>query len=375
MKFYHRLQFLALSFWMLKSDSQTRFAINHSSVIDYNSSLTAAFPGELSNQRALLVNNIEDFCDSSTKDNKGFKRYFDGMNSIYKGTEHNTCLAAHMECGWPAVKKTQKDLPLLVLSVGLEGAGHHLWTEILNEPVFDCVWINARHYRRDIADGVPRTTAEELGEGLKEQFKLRKESGMPKCKKIYDAEDSFPTGAIRKSGRIFCRPDLINVQKLDGILYNIKYLIIARNVTDTALSALRRNFFLGVDIELRTVEHTLTYIEAALRGVPCHRTFIAHYEHTLADPIAFINPLAAFLELDSNAKIELSKRLTRKGKFPSRKKHKLTQYSECKAAGLESNVHKCSNMITEKLDNFFMDRNYMWPTFAANGFDFIRQPL
>lgn len=358
---------------MLPSDSQTKFTEISSNFKDYNSSLTAA--SERNYQRTLLANGKEIFCDSSAKDNVGFKRYFDGMKSIYKGTEHSTCLSAHLECGWPAVRKTAKDLPLLVLSVGLEGAGHHLWTEILNEPVSDCVWVNGRHYRRDIADGVPRTTSAELGQGFKEQLKLRTESGKPKCKRIYDAEDSFPTGAIRKSGRIFCRPDLINVQKLDGILYHVKYLIIARNVTDTALSALRRNFFLGVDIELRTVEHTLSYIEAALRGVPCHRTFIAHYEHALADPIAFINPLSAFLELDLQAKTELTRRLTKKGKFPSRKKHKLTQYEECKAAGLESNLDECSNMITAKLENFFRDRSFMWPTFAANGFDFIRQLL
>ena len=68
--------------------------------------------------------------------------------------------------------------------------------------------------------------------GISEQLRLRvAEGGMPACKKIYDAEDSFPTGAIRKTGRVFCRPDLINVQKLDGILYNVKYLVIARNVT------------------------------------------------------------------------------------------------------------------------------------------------
>jgi hypothetical protein len=32
------------------------------------------------------------------------------------------------------------------------------------------------------------------------------------------------------------------------------------------MSALRRNFFANIDEELRTVEHTLTYIESALRG-------------------------------------------------------------------------------------------------------------
>jgi hypothetical protein len=60
---------------------------------------------------------------------------------------------------------------------------------------------------------------------------LRAGDGDPPCRKIYDAEDSFPTGSIRKTGRVFCRPDLVNVQKLDGILYDVKYLVIARNVT------------------------------------------------------------------------------------------------------------------------------------------------
>ena len=49
------------------------------------------------------------------------------------------------------------------------------------------------------------------------------------CRTIFDSEDSFPTGAIRKRGRIFMRPDIVNLQMLDGKLFNIKYLIILRN--------------------------------------------------------------------------------------------------------------------------------------------------
>lgn len=40
-------------------------------------------------------------------------------------------------------------------------------------------------------------------------------------------------------------------------------------------------------------------MESALRGIPCHKTFIAHYEHALADPQAFIEPLSLFLETDA----------------------------------------------------------------------------
>ncbi len=237
----------------------------------------------------------EPACDTTVATNPLMKRYFDGMKQIYSGSlGDSTCFPVHNRCGWPVVRTPQaNNLPLFVLSVGLEGAGHHLWTEIMEQPVFDCVWTNARHYFRDIADGVPRTTAAQLKSGLQEQFQMRKASGKPPCKTIYDSEDSFPTGAIRQNGRVFMRPDIVNLQQLDGVLFNVKYLLILRNTTvrnpthrrynvqyctfltlsllryshqDTALSALRRNFFKEVDPELRTVEHTLTYVEAALRG-------------------------------------------------------------------------------------------------------------
>lgn len=261
--------------------------------------------------------NFTEECDKNAALSPGYAKYFKGMDSIYQniGAE-GTCYPLHKECGWP--KRTSTKLPLLVFSLGLEGAGHHLWTELLNQPLFDCVWINGRYYHRDLADGVARTTLEAQYTGFKEHLQLRKQSGQPPCKRIYDAEDSFPTGAIRKNSRLFMRPDLVHLQALDGILYDLKFLIITRNITvnfsmlefyyfniyyqDTALSALRRNFFLHVALELRTVEHTLTYVEAALRKTPCHRIFIAHYEHVLADPRAFLEPLSQFLELSEAEK-------------------------------------------------------------------------
>ena len=172
-------------------------------------------------------------CDPTTANNTLLSRYFTGMRSIYKNGMEGTCLPVHEQCGWPKRKHTndKKKLPLLVLSVGLEGAGHHLWTEILQKPVFDCVWINGRYYNRDLADGVPRTTLQHQYSGFKEMFDLRAKGGQSPCRSIYDAEDSFPTGAIRESGRVFMRPDLIHLQALDGVLYDIKYLIIVRNTT------------------------------------------------------------------------------------------------------------------------------------------------
>ncbi len=320
------------------------------------------------------------FCEVNTKSNPEFAPYFHAMRNVYESPNSkmhtssksssllsDTCLKEHFDCGWSPQPKN--GLPTFVLSVGLEGAGHHLWTEILDVPVFDCVWTNGRHYKRSVGDGVPRTTVHDLQSGFQEMLKLRTDKGMKPCTSIYDAEDSFPTGAIRRHGRLFMRPDIINLQKLDGVMFNVKYLILLRNVTDTAMSALRRNFVNNVDSELRAVEHTLTYIESALKRIPCHKVFIGHYEHVLADPKSYIQPLAAFLDLNSAQRAELSKRLDKPGESVSRKVHRLTQYPDCKGAGLGDDVERCYKALSDLLDDFFLDRGYMWPTFAANGFD------
>ena len=209
-------------------------------------------------------------CDSSKTNHKGYEKYMKGMRNIYKNNaDVGTCLPVHYECGWQISaneRQPKPELPTFVLSVGLEGAGHHLWTEILEQPVHDCVWTNARHYERDLGDGVAKSSVSKLHDAITEQFKLRIQTGKPSCRMIYDSEDSFPTGAIRKKGRVFMRPDIVNLQLLDGVLFNTKYIVILRNVTDATVSALRRNFFTDVDLAMRTVESTLVYMEGVLRG-------------------------------------------------------------------------------------------------------------
>jgi hypothetical protein len=309
-----------------------------------------------------------------------YNSYFAGMDKIHQnfnkklGYQEN-CLAYHKQCGF---SKKRNDLPSFVLSVGLEGAGHHLWTELMGKPLHDCVWINARHYNRNIGSGVPRLTTEDLAKGFYDHFKLRRPK--PACKFIYDAEDSFPTGAIRLRERLFMRPDLVNLQELDGKLFDVKYLLIVRNTTDTLLSSLRRNFFTEIDTALRTVEHTLTYIESSLKRVPCGKVFIAHYEHVLADPMAYHQPLVNFLELDTTRAHLLKERLegmNQRAKLPKRKVHELRQYKECGGGGGANkaqqrkgdiSIEECYKKVTGIIDRFMKDRHFMWPSFAGNGF-------
>ena len=143
--------------------------LSHASVsyMDFNETA-----GSSHSNRKLITTSSS--CDFRANQNPGYTKYFKGIGNIYNDVNlAGTCLKTHQECGWPA-RDTTKNLPMFVLSVGLEGAGHHLWTELMNSPVFDCVWINGRHYNRNIGDGVARRHREDLAEGFREQFRLRR---------------------------------------------------------------------------------------------------------------------------------------------------------------------------------------------------------
>jgi len=184
--------------------------------------------------------------------------YFEVMKKVYGNSYSNTCLASiEGNNGYIPSVSSSKQVPMFVLAVGLEGSGHHLWSTILGKGVSDCFWVNGRHYLRDVGDGVPRTSVSDLKDGLKEQFSLRKKAGNPPCRFIYNSgfsffliavikniEDSFPTGSIRKTGRLFMHPDIVNLRRLhEGGFISLKLLILNRDPVDTILSALRRNFF------------------------------------------------------------------------------------------------------------------------------------
>ena len=84
--------------------------------------------------------------------------------------------------------------------------------------------------------------------------------------------------------------------------------------------------------------------------------------------MSYYEPLSTFLELDNKSKNNLKRKLDKDGSIPDRKIYKLTQYKECKGITDEEN---CYNIIKKSLDEFFIKRNFMWPTFAGNGFNYI----
>ena len=82
-------------------------------------------------------------CELSDSTKEGFSQYFSSLRNIYGDSYAATGLDMRKDCGWSSadLRKESEKLPSFVFSVGLEGAGHHLYSELFQTPVFDCVWV------------------------------------------------------------------------------------------------------------------------------------------------------------------------------------------------------------------------------------------
>mmetsp|Transcript_13286 Transcript_13286/g.24538 ORF Transcript_13286/g.24538 Transcript_13286/m.24538 type:complete len:602 (-) Transcript_13286:131-1936(-) len=322
-----------------------------------------------------------------------YSAYFSALSRIYAraGNIQETCVPQYQACGWPRGDTNrgpdhdqQRPLPLLVVAIGGEGSGHHTWSNLM-DGVVDCILTETNQFKyrlikkkatpsadnkkqrgrnkdkvfltEKVLEGFPHLTAEELGQHMHQQVP-------PNCRTSFDALDSFPYGVTESRGRQMNHPDLVNLQQLDGIAFRLKYLVLVRNATDSTMSALGRRFVKNVDAAVRTVEMSLAYMDAALRGVPCHKTLIAYFEHVKARPADIVAPLAQFLELDDRgAQVLKSKLFAMSSRSFSKRTYDYDYLGLCK--GLQGMA--CNDRVRMHINDFLERRAYMWPTFAGHG--------
>ena len=72
-------------------------------------------------------------------------------------------------------------------------------------------------------------------------------------KVVIDAQNSYPMG---KGAGALAHPDILKLAALDGVLYDLRVIIIYRDPVDAVLSAVRR----FQNNEVRRRIHTLTFI-------------------------------------------------------------------------------------------------------------------
>lgn len=88
--------------------------------------------------RALVGNEIDSIEKSKSK-------YFKSFRKIYGGSREAmpACLLQHKDSGWiPSQGEADlSHLPLYVIAVGPEASGHQMWKMLLENSVFDCIWV------------------------------------------------------------------------------------------------------------------------------------------------------------------------------------------------------------------------------------------
>lgn len=73
----------------------------------------------------VAVATTNSICDATARDNGSYSSYFQGLKSVY-GIDDNL-YKCFMDCGWPQSDSISRDLPTLVVAVGLENAGQKMW--------------------------------------------------------------------------------------------------------------------------------------------------------------------------------------------------------------------------------------------------------
>jgi hypothetical protein len=201
---------------------------------------------------------------------KSKSKYFKGIKKIFTKEKLPFCLQEQKAKGWISPANGRTALPLYVIAVGTEASGHQMWKMLLDTPIFDCIWVHSllplclvlshslyqplpsksepsagSHLSKS---GFPYLTSEDLEDSLSSQLVLSSRIASKDCKSvisclafgliahslirtIYDAFSSFPFGTPKDQARVFNHPDLINLRKLDGVLFNVKYLVLSRNIT------------------------------------------------------------------------------------------------------------------------------------------------
>jgi hypothetical protein len=79
---------------------------------------------------------------------KSKSKYFKSFRKIYGGSKDAmpACLSYQKENGWVASKGEAltadgSNLPLYVIAVGPEASGHQMWKILLENSIFDCIWV------------------------------------------------------------------------------------------------------------------------------------------------------------------------------------------------------------------------------------------
>ncbi|CAI5937712.1 unnamed protein product [Closterium sp. NIES-64] len=158
------------------------------------------------------------------------------------------------------------------------------------------------------------------------------------------ARDSYPLGRVRTP---LARPDLVHMLQLDGLLFNLKVVVISRGLPDAVRSAYRMGYHGGdLGLQVRIVEDEMVFLDTTMRMIPCSKYIVLDFDWVADSPELVAEPLADFLGMGLTAEDVIA---GVKGATQTKPKHQ-TEYPEFGG---------------QALDEFFSVRADMWPLLLA----------
>ncbi|CAI5500072.1 unnamed protein product [Closterium sp. Naga37s-1] len=158
------------------------------------------------------------------------------------------------------------------------------------------------------------------------------------------ARDSYPLGRVRTP---LARPDLVHMLQLDGLLFNLKVVVISRGLSDAVRSAYRMGYHGGdLGLQVRIVEDEMVFLDTTMRMIPCSKYIVLDFDWVADSPELVAEPLADFLGMGLTAEDIVA---GVKGATQTKPKHQ-TEYPEFGG---------------QALDEFFSVRADMWPLLLA----------
>ncbi|CAI5465675.1 unnamed protein product [Closterium sp. Yama58-4] len=223
-------------------------------------------------------------------------------------------------CRPPTHVHAQADqLPRLFMFIGTEGSGHDLF-----EYIFSYLPVNISIDRFNPDLHLTSSPGQKVASALDPTGATVDCPKLPYSRHVYDfgvrmstalksklqdtnyylrARDPFPMGRIRTP---LARPDLISLATFHGILYNLKLMVLVRNLTDTVLwSVLRRFHNDDVGLQARLIEDSMVYVDASFRTLPCGTFSLIDVDALVKRPKTASTALAQFLGLPGVAKEEV----------------------------------------------------------------------
>jgi hypothetical protein len=253
----------------------------------------------------------------------------------------------------PAPDRLAGKLPQFVFVAGVEGSGHHalkdVWWQLeasgvkVKLVVYDQLFhsFGIENHASFHYSSIRRSAHMKAMRPLFEQ--AAKDGAF-----VIDAQNSYPMG---KGAGSLAHPDLLMMQELDGVLFDLKVIILYRDPANATLSAVRRfqdkeeYLFKNYQFQARMVSENLATLNNAIPMLPCSRTIAIRYEDLTQHPDLLSEPMAKLLGVDITVL---------KTAFGKLHPHQAKPDSPDKAAK------------RKMLNTFFDVQKTMWPLLASN---------